>query len=95
MSDAHKFLNVKAAMVQLMPHFPARTLGGCQIVHDAHGHAINSGWQSNATITTEPVGEILQGLENVIANFARIIIGDEVGLHFVGHQQRARIKRVG
>ena len=89
-NDPHKFFHIKSTVVQLVPDFPARTLGGCQIIHHAHGHAINRGRKRNATITAEPVGEILQRLKNVVANFARIIIGDEVGLLFVGHQQRAR-----
>ena len=94
MCNAHKFFNIKSPVVQLMPDFPARTLGGCQVVHHAHGHAINCGGKRYATIAAEPVGEILQRLENVVANFARIIVGDELGLLFVGHQQRARIQRV-
>ena len=94
MGNTHKFLHIKSPVVQLVPDFPTRTLGGCQIIHHAHGHAINRGGKCNATIAAEPVGEILQRLKNVVANFARIIVGDEVGLLFVGHQQRARIKRV-
>ena len=39
---------------------------------------------SAAAITAEPVGEVLQRLEDVVANLFRVIVGDHVGDFNIG-----------
>ena len=94
MGDAHEFSIRKSTVMKLMPDFPTRTLGRCQIVHDTHCNTIDGRRQRHAAIAAQPIGHVLQRLEYVVANLFRVIVCNKSSLTSIRHQERARIQRI-
>ena len=80
--------------MQFVPHFPPRSLRSCQVIHHTHRHTIDSRRERNASIAAQPVSEVLQRLEDVVANLLRVIVGNKSRRVSIRHKQRPRIQRI-
>ena len=94
MCNAHEIGAREASVLQFVPNFPTRSLRGCQVIHHPHRNTIDSRRKRDATITAQPVSEVLQRLKDVVTNLFRIIVGNETRRVSIRHKQRTRIQRI-
>jgi len=93
MSNPQKIFKWEAAVMNLVPDFPARSLGGRQIVHHPNRNTVNECGKGDATVAGQPIGQILKRLKNIVANLFRVVVGDKRRLFHICNQQRPWIKR--
>ena len=86
-------------MGDLSPELPAGALGRREVVHDAHEDLLSAGvrqrgWQRHTAVPTKPVRQVLQCLEDVVANLLGVVVGDDRGGLEVGRQDTPGVARV-